>query len=515
MAEEQEVRQEVAENNSFSQTPTSVPASEEVEVVVSNQEDSSQELPPNFPERKWNCTIAGAMEWGDTAAEKDIIHLSTDATIDTALGYSVQTKWNGAIYYPAPMVSGIGKPATGKSKAMLPIEMGRPLDERLRKESEADRKQYEASLMATKKQAKKGQKVQAVMQFKQKMFFAAADNTNAGLVDNCLDNKGNVLVAKSELEEGVMSIGKDNAVSSVFWRDRFDQKDLYHNRKTDKENRKCDRTAVGLIQTGTPGQLPSVVSSGENGLFSRFIWYHMPSVKGEFRMKFGDEEGEMTAKDYFYHEGEKLLIAIDAIKTHIPDGLELRLTRAQEQKEFTLYSRLFANAQSAQEDTMVGVALRLPVNIRRLMMAEAFLDIEAVSKVMQGEATEITREELLASPQLSAPTKATKKRMVLSVSDKTFENVLSLAEPLYRHAAYILKYLDKTEVVRRRPSSASEKLLNALPLKFETKQALTIGKRLVIPQSTVHTILGRLVQSGYLDNPKRGYYEFAAGKKSK
>lgn len=513
--EVKEVIQEVVEKVSFSQTPASISASEEVEVVTNNQEDSSQELPPLFPEREWNCTVTGAMEWGDTAAEKDIIHLSADATIGTALGYSVQTKWNGAVYYPAPMVSGIGKPATGKGKAMLPIEMGRPLDERLRKESEADRKQYEAALMVTKKQAKKGQKVQMPAPPRLKMFFAAADNTNAGLIDNCIDNDGNVLVAKSEMEEGVMSIGKDNAVGSVFWRNVYDCIDLYENRKTDKENRKCDRTAVGLIQTGTPGQLLSVVTNGENGLFSRFIWYHMPIVRGEFRMAFSDEEGEMTAKDYFYHEGEKLLVAIDAIKTHIPEGMELRLTRAQEQKEFTLYSRLFANAQSAQEDTMVGVALRLPVNIRRLIMVEAFLDIDAISKVMQGEATEITRDELLESPQLSAPTKSTKKRMVLSVNDKTFENVLSLAEPLYRHAAYILKYLDKSEVVRRRPSSASEKLLNALPLKFSTKQALAIGKRKDIPQSTVHTILARLVQSGYLDNPKRGYYEFASGKKSK
>lgn len=434
MTEEQEVK--VEEKNSFSQTPTNITNSTGVEVTADNQEACSEEQPPLFPVREWNETILAALVWGDTAQEKDIVLLACHVTIGTALAYLVMCKWNGAEYYPASMDSIIGPPASGKSKAMLPTLMGKALDDKLRKESEADRKLYEAAMMAVKKQQKNGQKVQIPTPPRLKMFFAAADNTNAGLIDNCIDNDGNVFVVKSEMEEGVASIGKDNSVSSVFWRDRYDHKNLYRNRKAEKENRKCDRTAVGLLETGTAGQLPSVVSSGENGLFSRFIWYQMPIVKSEFKMKFGDEEGSITAKDYFLHEGEKLLIAIDSLKTHIPDGLELRLTRAQERKEFTLYSRLFANAQSAQEDTMVGVALRLPVNIRRLMMVEAFLDIDAISKVMNGEAKEITREELLASPQLSTPTKTTKKRMVLHVSDKTFENVLSLAEPLYRHAAY-------------------------------------------------------------------------------
>lgn len=511
MAEVKILKEE--KKNPFSQKLNRVSVGTNVEVVTDNQEVGSEELPPLFPARAWNATIMGTISWGDTPQEKDIIHLATDCTIGTALGYQIVCKWNGAEYYASQLVSIIAPPASGKSKAIMPTYMGKALDDRLRQQSEADLKLYEAALTAAKQQAKKGHNVPMLTPPRLKMFFAAADNTNAGLIDNCIDNDGNVMMVKSEIEEGVTSIGRDSAVGSVFWRDRYDQKELYRNRKTDKENRKCDRTAVGLLQTGTPGQLLTIVTSGENGLFSRFIWYHMPSARGVFNMKFADEEGGITAKDYFVNEGQKLLVALDALKNHIPDGLELRLTRAQEQKEYTLYSRLFANAQSAQEVTMVGVALRLPVNIRRMMMVEAFLDIEAVCKIMSGELRELTRNELLASPQLSAPTRSTKKRMVLHICDQTFENVLSLAEPLYRHAAYMLKYLDKAEVPRRRPSSSSEKLLNALPLKFTTQQAIAIGKRMGIPESTVHTVLGRLVKSCYLDNPKRSCYEFASGKK--
>lgn len=96
----------------------------------------------------------------------------------------------------------------------------------------------------------------------------------------------------------------------------------------------------------------------------------------------------------------------------------------------------------------------------------------------------------------------------LSVTEADFQAVLSLAEPLYQHACYVLSLLPATETVRQSTLSV-DAFFDRLPHRFSRQSVLEEGQRYGIARNTIDSKLKRMTEKGILQKTQRGEYEFA------
>ena len=75
------------------------------------------------------------------------------------------------------------------------------------------------------------------------------------------------------------AIGSDYGHWSDTLRKAFDHDRVAYNRRTDREYREVKKTYLSVLISGTPSQVKSLIPTAENGLFSRQIFYYMPSIR--------------------------------------------------------------------------------------------------------------------------------------------------------------------------------------------------------------------------------------------
>ena len=112
-----------------------------------------------------------------------------------------------------------------------------------------------------------------------KMFLISGNNTGTGILQNLMDSDGIGLICESEADTISSAIGSDYGHWSDTLRKAFDHDRVAYNRRTDREYREVKKTYLSVLISGTPSQVKSLIPTAENGLFSRQIFYYMPSIR--------------------------------------------------------------------------------------------------------------------------------------------------------------------------------------------------------------------------------------------
>jgi hypothetical protein len=91
----------------------------------------------------------------------------------------------------------------------------------------------------------------------------------------------------------------------------------------------------------------------------------------------------------------------------------------------------------------------------------------------------------------------------LTCDDTDFEISFSLAEVYRQHAVYMFQKLPRTEKIS---DLRLKKFYDALPVEFQRKQAVEIGKTIPIEERSADRHLSLLLKEGFLIKSDYGHY---------
>jgi len=113
-----------------------------------------------------------------------------------------------------------------------------------------------------------------------KMLFLPANNTSSGMLQLLSENEGEGIIFETEGDTLSLAFKSEHGDYSDSFRKAFQHEPISYYRKTEREYVEIEFPRLSVVLSGTWGQIKSLISDAENGLFSRFIYYSLNSYTG-------------------------------------------------------------------------------------------------------------------------------------------------------------------------------------------------------------------------------------------
>lgn len=467
---------------------------------------------PVFGNYDWPPFLNQLIDCGDSPAQRDILLLGAVTVLGATLNKRLRILYGRKYHYPCLQTFIVAPPASGKGALTWVRHLAEPIHEAMMEEFKSLRKEYRLEKARWGSLGKERAKTPEPEEPKPKMFLIAGDNSGTGVLENLIEADGVGLICETEADTVSTAIGTDYGHWSDTLRKCFDHDRLAFNRRMNHEYLECMKSFLSVLLSGTPAQVKPLIPSAENGLFSRQMFYYMPSIT-EWVNQF-----DLSDEDYdsrFTGWGKQWKTFIDWLGTSV-NLIQLKLSEEQKIRFNERFAQLFGHAGFTHGGAMRSTVARIAINICRILSVVALL--RAVEKLLPPHKTIFNSQfSILNSPGLSPsddiPEENVRDGIVpkldLIATEADFEAVLNLTEPLYRHACHILSILPATDVQQREPTP-QEALFDALPLAFNRQEALHEAKRIGMGTDTLDSHLRRMLEKGVIQKNARGEYIFTA-----
>ena len=355
---------------------------------------------------------------------------------------------------------------------------------KIKEQSEAEKEEYRKELLRYKAicaKLKKGEEPpEQPVEPPYKRVFIPADTSQSMLIKMINDNGGNGIMFETEADTMAGANKQDWGSYSPLLRGAFHHEPISIARKTNNEVFEINEPKLAVCLAGTPAQVPRLIGSAENGLFSRFMFYAFrspivwqspaPAANG------------IVYNDHFAKLSEELLQATELL-TNYPT--EVQFTDEQ----WTWFNREFTDhlEQSVlyNSDDIAGVVYRLGLITFRICMV-----FTALRKFENGDTAS-----------------------TVFCTDEDFTSAISLSKVYIEHSIMVFNSLSSNQDEENfKPKNNKEKLITLLPETFQRKQAVEEGKKLDLSERTVDDLLRKLVPE-VLEKIKDGYYRKISSKK--
>jgi hypothetical protein len=169
----------------------------------------------------------------------------------------------------------IAPAASGKSTLAWARRLAWPQHKALTEASRAARLDYEAEVAAYKNagKAKASLTPPPAAPPAYKLLFLPGNTTAAALLTALAENDGRGIICETEADTLSGALGADFGNFSDVLRKAFQHEPVSLLRKTDRVHLDLPSPALSIALTGTPGQLPRLLPSADDGLLSRFLFY--------------------------------------------------------------------------------------------------------------------------------------------------------------------------------------------------------------------------------------------------
>ena len=439
-------------------------------------------LPRLVPGYPWPSLLRDILGFADNAEQRDILLLTALTALGATLGKTVRCLYGMHWIYPCIQLFVIAPPASGKGIMAWLRKFIEPIHREIRQQVDLAMKQYRQDLAAYHALGKEKAKMEMPQMPKNSMFIISGNNTGTGILQNIIDSDGTGIIFETEADTITTAIGGDYGHWSDTLRNAFDHAGLSFNRRTDNEYRECDSTFLSMVLSGTPGQVAPLIPSGENGLFSREVFYYKSQIR-EWIDQFSVDE--VDAEKEFHQMGYEWKATIDQLKCR--GTITLRLDERQQAAFNDSFVRLFLRARQSNGQEMNSSVVRLAINLVRFMEVVAMLRALEQPELLlpaQGINSDNLKDKIIGGWELH-------------ITDDDFAALLTMAEPLYLHATHILSFLPTGEITSR-GLSEKDSLLSSMPDEFTTVQWMETAEHANIPKNTAKTWLRRLCDSGAL-----------------
>ena len=380
--------------------------------------------------------------------------------------------------------------SAGKGRLSLCRHLVAPLHRELREQYRKSMEKYKQDQLQYVLNKKKGESTEPEEPPFLTLFIPA--NSTATVVYQTLSqNDGVGLLFETEGDTLANAFNSDLGNYSDGFRKAFHHETISYLRKKDREYVEITKPKFSAILSGTPQQVFNLIPSAENGLFSRFIFYVMPTEIVWHDMFTADND--TTADDLFkeigkdFYEFHKLLSAQSIRFTLSPD----------QQRQFNgFFSTTQADYAVMYGDDIIASVRRLGLILFRFAM------ILTVLRQMDDG----------TFPPPSGSDDGQRPEAVLTCADADFATALAMVKVLLQHTVTVFQALPRRaerrfrQDRRQRTESHMQTFLAALPDSFDRPTYLKTAADLGINEKTAERYITDLCRSGQLDHPASGQY---------
>lgn len=377
--------------------------------------------------------------------------------------------YDDAKVYPPFYIIFDAPPASDKGKVNACRHLLSPLMEVMEKENQQAQEEYQQQLAAYLSKDKAARAL--LPQPKEPPYrspFIPANSSATAAYQALSDNHGWGVIFETEADTLTAALNSDYGDYSDGLRKAFHHEVINYNRRKDNEHVFIPLPRLAALLTCTPGQIPKLLPSEENGFASRFLFYNAPRNL-EWRNPF--QRKEKTLEELMKEEGQRYLDLFYELEKRQSPQIEFTFSEEQQARFNTFFEELQTEQFHIQGDGLIPFVRRLGLVCFRIAMV----------------LTVLRREE--RQPMLSDLSQT------LVCNDTDFQTALTIVNCLINHTAHVYANLiphgEKNNTPVMASMSANEKrLLQALPQEFTTKEALLLAQQLGIPKKTAERYLG-------------------------
>jgi hypothetical protein len=390
---------------------------------------------------------------------------------------NVSGLYSGSVIYPSLFSFILAPAASGKGALKFAKALADKYHDKTLGVSIEDKKRYDENLAAykmlkSKGKLEQGQEMPQAPKFK--VVYIPANTSNAKIIQHLDCHEGKGIICETEADTLGQTFKNEWGTYSDMLRKSFHHEKISVSRKTDGEFIEVNNPQLAVALSGTPKQVFNIISSAEDGLFSRFIFYVFktdavwldPSPKGN----------PVNLTDYFTTQSKQVLRLVEYYET---DEMILHLTDEQWAIFNPFFSSFLEQINTFVSEDALSIVKRLGLILYRFCMI--------FTAIRKFEARDYHKE--------------------VYCLDIDFETALTLTKTYIQHSIIMFTNLPKQgEQGPFKSGENKKKFFDALPNKFQRKEAIEIGKKFDIGERSVGNFLKSCLGK-YLTQPKTGFYE--------
>lgn len=411
----------------------------------------------------------------ETARERDIF-LTGAITILSGCFTSVEGTYDQKTVYPNLNCFIIAPAASGKGALVFAKSLAQTYHDKLLNESMEAKRSYDIAMKQYKmklRNLKKGENPEDEEEPQAppfKILYIPGNSSSAAVIRHLMEGDEKGIFCETEADTMGQSFKQDWGGYSDLLRKAFHHESMSYSRKTNNEYFEIKKPRLSVALSGTPSQVQSLISSAEDGLFSRFIFYTF-KVKPVWR-----DVSPITGKP-------NLTKLFDQLATQVHTMIEFLEQYPSEVLLTAKQWQLLNNQFSVwQQEISVLVSEEATSTVKRLglILYRIAMVLTALRKYENGD----------CSKQITC-------------EDRDFETAFKIAEAYLRHAIFMFTHLPKTEKIT---DKKMKQFFEALPQTFQRKDAVAVGKQLKIEERTTDKYLKQLLGGNLLTQPEYGQY---------
>lgn len=379
--------------------------------------------------------------------------------------------------YPNLFAFIIAPAASGKGVLKFAKSLGDKYHTNLLTKSREDQQQYEIEMnqFKSQKRSKKSddpcdeQPVPPVF----RVLFIPANTSYAKILWHIEQNQGQGIICETEADTMSNVMDKEWGGYSDLMRKAFHHERISSSKKTNNEYIEVDMPRLSVVLSGTPSQVTGLISSAEDGLFSRFLFYAY-KVNQEWK-DVSPSANEMNLTDHFSSLSVQVNDLIEFLEKW---PTEVTLSTDQWQILNNTFTMWLNEATSFDSEESGGIVKRLGLILYRITMI-----FTAIRKYESNDNT-----------------------VRLQCQDSDFIVALRLINTYLSHSLlmfYNLPHRSTNDTFRS--GDNKRRFFDALPREFKRSEAIEIGKKFDLSARSVDALLKDLIPK-LLSSPRHGYY---------
>jgi len=448
-----------------------------IEPPTENYLKTTPVIPDEVYENLPDILKRGAEAFSDDKRKRDVF-LTGALTILSGCLPNVSGLYARERVYPHLFSFIIAPAASGKGVMKNAKRLADKLHDKRLAESKEARDKYELELVEYKDKLSKRKPGEPVPQKpeepKTRLLFIPADCSQAMLLQLLQDNNGEGIICETEADTMSGANKQEWGNYSPIIRSSFHNEKLSVARKTNRELIEINEPKLAVCLSGTPAQVPKLIGSAEDGLFSRFLFY---AFKSDIVWQDPSPKPQgIVLNDHFAALSTVVLNLVDFLSQ---SPTEIRLTPGQWQLLNTTFTERLRDVTLYNSEDAAGVVYRLGLILFRVCMV-----FTAMRKFENAE----------DSP-------------VMYCTEDDFSAALTLSGVYLEHSLLMFNNLSNQQeaVIYKMPNN-KKRFLEALPDRFQRKEAVELGKTFNISERSVDDFLNNCMPT-LLKKVKTGQYQ--------
>ncbi len=306
-----------------------------------------------------------------------------------------------------------------------------------------------------------------------KVVYIPANTSYAKILWHLEQNEGSGIICETEADTLGNVFKQEWGSYSDMLRKSFHHERLSSSRKGNNEFTEVNSPRLSITLTGTPDQVTGLISSSEDGLFSRFLFY---AFKVEQHWKdVSPNANNIILNDHFKVLSAKVFKMVQFLQT---EETIVTLTNQQWQQLNQTCEGWLNEVTMFTAEEAASIVKRLGLILYRMAM-----QFTALRKFENGEAANH-----------------------VVCSDEDFNTALRLAEIYLHHSILMFNNLPKqSEATQFKTGNSKRKFFDTLPAEFTRQEAVETGKQFQLSARTVDVILHNATGKA-LEKLKAGHY---------